>query len=203
MFVFWHFVSLGPHQGRAWQTSSVNLGFLSSVSLSAARFGGGRWALAENDPSGLIVFWPADWRWEEKQRHGERKRGGWVLMHSRQLGKLTWLWELSTQTHTKGTLSKVQPSPQHYKKRETWTGTAQWGTCIHTSWCQHIHQCQRLFLQELIRSTKHTNRHLHHGSFPPPFSPVINLHVLTLSPSLFPEKFKQKRQPSLKITAAH
>ena len=97
VFVFWHFVSPRPHQGWASQTSSVNLGFLPSVSLSAARLGGGRWALAENDPSGLIVFWPADWHWEEKQRHRERgrvgergrererererERGGWVLMH--------------------------------------------------------------------------------------------------------------------------
>lgn len=81
VFVFWHFVSPRPHQGWALQTSSVNLGLLPSVSLSAPRLGGGRWALAENDPSGLIVFWPADWRWEEKQRHGEKERGGWVLMH--------------------------------------------------------------------------------------------------------------------------
>lgn len=74
-------LSLRPHQGWASQTSSVNLGLLPSVSLSAAGLGGGRWALAENDPSGLIVFWPADWHWEEKQRRGEKERGGWVLMH--------------------------------------------------------------------------------------------------------------------------
>lgn len=74
VFVLWHSVSPRPHQGWASQTSSVNLGLLPSVSLSAARLGGGRWALAENDPSGLIVFWPTDWHWEEKQRHGKRAR---------------------------------------------------------------------------------------------------------------------------------
>lgn len=41
VFVFRHFFSLRPHQGWAWQTSSVNLGFLPSVSPSAARLGGG------------------------------------------------------------------------------------------------------------------------------------------------------------------
>lgn len=88
VFVLWHSVSLRPHQGWASQTSSVNLGLLPSVSLSAARLGGGRWALAENDPSGLIVFWPTDWHWEEKQRHGKgaRNREG-----GRERAKEWWL----------------------------------------------------------------------------------------------------------------
>lgn len=110
VFVFWHFVSLRPHQGWAWQTSSVNLGFLPSVSPSAARLGGGRWALAENDPSGLIVFWPADWHWEEKQRHGERKRGGWVLMHLAAIREayLT-VWAQHANTHTQVHSVKYNP----------------------------------------------------------------------------------------------
>lgn len=100
-------LSLRPHQGWASQTSSVNLGLLPSVSLSAAGLGGGRLALAENDPSGLIVFWSADWHWEEKQRCREKERGGWVLMHLaaiREAYLAVWTQWANIYTHNVHTL---------------------------------------------------------------------------------------------------
>lgn len=109
VFVFWHFVSLRAHQGWASPTSSVNLGLLPSVSLSAARLGGGKWALAENDPSGLIVFWPADWHWEEKQRHREKERGVWVLMHLaaiREAYLTVWAQHANTHIHSVHTVQQ-------------------------------------------------------------------------------------------------
>lgn len=153
VFVFWHFFSLRPHQGWAWQTSSVNLGFLPSVSPSAARLGGGRWALAENDPSGLIVFWSADWHWEEKQRHGKRKRGGWVLMHLVAIREayLT-VWAQHANTHKK--VHSVKYNTASSKKgREKKSHTAQSGTPAEVSTYTKVKAL--LLLKEFICSTKH------------------------------------------------
>lgn len=150
------------HQGWAWRTSSVNLGFLPSVSPWAARLRGGSWALAENDPSGLIVFWPADWHWEEKQRHGEGKRGGWVLMHLAAIREayLT-VWAQHANTHTR---YKYKGKDRYMYIRHTYAKVKAW---------------------LLLKTKPQTQADTRHGwfpldGFPPPFSPVINLPELTL-----------------------
>lgn len=139
VFVFWHFVSPRPHQGWALPTSSVNLGFLPSVSLSAAEAWRREVSSCRKWPfwSDCLLARRLALRGKTKTR-GEWERGGWVLMHLaaiREAYLTVWAQHANTHTHTKGTLSKVHPNPSSKKAH-----TAHSGKYIHTSWCQHMYQ---------------------------------------------------------------